>query len=377
MARALVSIAEEFGGSPLSDATRQELEWSCREVIEAMVQHNYSLGRIIELPEIRARLLLNAFLQREPQGGGRASRVKLQLMPPVNAPVELRERWTQLGFSAEELLVTRPSAQVGLQAGGPGHERASIHHPRGDRGAPPDQTYAYAVSLQSEHQGSYLERYRAGDCERVWTELVGMGEAVRRAAVLADAVAVARETMARCRSNIERLRERLLKLGYQFKEPAQAFVPPRKDVLQQIAGLESRVGPLPLSLCAWYEIVGSVDFRGSHPAWRVEYPDPLFVAPADYILEYDDENWWRGRYRVYIAPDPLHKEDVSGGPPCTIFLPNATVDAPVEQERHNTTFVDYLRTCFRWGGFLGWDESPPKIRPSDALSELSGGLQPI
>ena len=75
-------------------------------------------------------------------------------------------------------------------------------------------------------------------------------------------IAVARETMRRCRENVEELAERLRSMGYRFRNPDEAFVPPDADVLVQIAEIEERAGPLPLSLCAWYEIVGSVDFTG-------------------------------------------------------------------------------------------------------------------
>jgi len=377
MAKALKSIAEEFGGVTLSAVTRQDIEWSCREIVEVMVDYNHSLGNMIDLPEIHAHLMLNAFLQQEAQGGGRPSRVRLQLAPPATAPPDLKQRWMRLGLSAEALLVNRPSAPSGPQAGGPGHERVSIHRRQRVLGATPNQTYAYALSLQSKRQGQYLERYLAGDRNRVWAEFLELGETIRRETLLADATAVARETMRRCRTNVERLSERLLAVGYEFKNPDQALVSPSEKVFEQIADLEARVGPLPLSVCAWYEIVGSVDFTGSHPDWPDAYPDPLVVYPSDYILAYDEDNWYRGRYRLDMAPDPLHKENVSGGPPYAIWLPNAAVDAPFEDERHDTTFVNYLRICFQWGGFPGWEESSTRARPTQMLRDLAANLIPV
>ena len=145
--------------------------------------------------------------------------------------------------------------------------------------------------------------------------------------------------------------------------------------------MERRVGPLPLSLCAWYEIVGSVDFTGSHPDWPEDltggYPDPLFISPAGYALEYDEENWYREEYRLNIAPDAYHKEDVSGGPPYTIRVPDTAMDAPLVDESHETTFVDYLRICFRWGGFPGWSVLDEDERRRALLGELSAGLLAI
>src|SRR2546426_7149548 len=165
-------------------------------------------------------------------GGGRPSRVRLQLAPPATAPPDLKQRWMRLGLSAEALLVNRPSAPSGPQAIGPGHERVSIHRRQGVRRATPNQTYAYALSLQSKRQGQYLERYLAGDRNRVWAEFLELGETIRRETLLADATAVARETMRRCRTNIERLSERLLAVGYEFKNPDQALVSPSEKVLE-------------------------------------------------------------------------------------------------------------------------------------------------
>jgi len=61
-----------------------------------------------------------------------------------------------------------------------------------------------------------LERYVQGEHKRVWEELVAFGEEVRDEPLYTDAVAVARETMRRARSNIEALIPRLAAVGYQF-----------------------------------------------------------------------------------------------------------------------------------------------------------------
>jgi hypothetical protein len=217
-----------------------------------------------------------------------------------------------------------------------------------------------------------LDRYKAGECEQVWAELRALGSKVRDQPILADAVAVARETMRRCRVNIERLVSRLPGLGYEFQYPDEAFVPPDADadVLKQISDIESRVGTIPLSLCAWYEIVGSVNFMGQQTEWSEdtfgEYPDPMYVSPSNYILKYEEHNWYREHYQLQMAPDRYHKDDVSGGPPYTIVLPNPDIDAPFENEPNKTTFVNYLRICFRSGGFPGspWGELTKDLLPT-------------
>jgi hypothetical protein len=59
----------------------------------------------------------------------------------------------------------------------------------------------------------FVDRYAHGDRERVWEELVALGEQVRAEPLYSDALAVARETMRRVRHNIEQLIPRLATIG--------------------------------------------------------------------------------------------------------------------------------------------------------------------
>src|SRR5262249_986437 len=112
---------------------------------------------------------------------------------------------------------------------------------------------------------SYLERYRNGECEQVWAELLALGDQIREQPLYGEAQAVARETMTRARANIELLVPRLTSLGYRFAHPDRAFVPPDSESRLLVEEAEHRVGPLPLSLRTWCEVVGEVNFMGSHP----------------------------------------------------------------------------------------------------------------
>jgi hypothetical protein len=58
---------------------------------------------------------------------------------------------------------------------------------------------------------------------------------------------------------------------------------------------------------------------------------------------------------VTIAPDDLHKANTSGGEPCEISVPDLRADGELLNERHHLLFVDYLRLCFHFGGFPGYD----------------------
>jgi hypothetical protein len=237
---------------------------------------------------------------------------------------------------------------------------------------------------------SWTERYKAGDHVQVWTDMTAAGAWLRRSDQWDDAVAVARETMRRARGNVERLAQRLPQLGYEFSKPDHALVPPEQGIARRLDELEATIGSLPLSLRCWYEEVGLVNLMGRHPEWDYAYADPLVIeAPIDDVSEYqqweaDRGSEWDTRplFRVDVAPDYLHKANVSGGGPYALEVPCEAVDGLVLEEFHLTTFVNYLRICFRWGGFPGWERPDPGwARPSGAppaaLTELAAELLPI
>jgi hypothetical protein len=307
---------------------------------------------------------------------------------------------------------------------------------------------------------TYLERYQNGEYEAVWAELVALGEQVRQGPTLADAQAVARETMRRVRANVETLYGRLKAMGYEFQFPERAFLPPPPDIVTQMDAVERRFGPLPLSVRAWCELVGEVDFCGNYPRLayygrnalsdsmtrltgallpdigdilrdlmksggqrtpemterlqkaardmlnapditvrfqaagqkRADEPskpepvvsDPLVVMLVPDIFEEYHEIWldqMEGEadsgapFPVEIAPDIHHKSNFSGGGGYAFTVPSLLADVPLEDEWHDTTFVNYLRICFRWGGFPGLEdaEDPPR----DLIAQLTDGLLPI
>jgi hypothetical protein len=137
------------------------------------------------------------------------------------------------------------------------------------------------------------DRYVAGEHEKVWAELTGLGDQIRRDPYAADALAVAYETMTRARRNVEILVERLRRLRYAFS--GRPHEPPGRKVSNQIAQMEKLAGPLPLSLRAWYNVVGSVDFTGAQAALSARdgglSPDPLVVHPLEEML--DDCKAWK------------------------------------------------------------------------------------
>jgi hypothetical protein len=318
---------------------------------------------------------------------------------------------------------------------------------------------------------SYLERYRQGECEQVWAELLALGGQIREPRLYGEALSVAHEAMTRARANIELLVPRLTSLGYRFAHPDRVFVPAAEGFRHLVAQVERRAGPLPLSLRAWCDVVGEVNFMGSHPklSTYLQSPgaeecaqryrslfakhggtaattgetlrqgvdlsqrllkevieriktgqprspdleagvraskellaglqrpaasagpdvesDPLVVEPYFGDLEdnmdegEDDEDAGEagmegsGPFEVVIAPDPIHKTNQSGGGPYSIRFPDPAVDAPLLGDEDFGTFIEYLRACFRWGGFPGLRTSATP--PGEELAHLTQGLLPL
>src|SRR5688572_7089271 len=118
----------------------------------------------------------------------------------------------------------------------------------------------------------FLERYLNGEHVQVWAEMLALGAQIRQEPYYTDAKAVAQETMRRVKANIEMLVERLKKIGFQFEYPDHIVSPLPAEILQQIETFEREVGPLPISLKAFYEIVGSVCFIGNYPGLAFYHP---------------------------------------------------------------------------------------------------------
>lgn len=269
---------------------------------------------------------------------------------------------------------------------------------------------------------SYLERYKQGEYVEVWNELYTIGDSLVTSSKRNDAIAVAEETMKRVKQNIETLYQKLLDLDYRFVKPNKAYIQAKENDYDKIEQLSEFVGGIPLSLKAWFKIVGQVDFRGSHPELAGYYPtdwekdfnphsntksypyysDPIFMPALDDVLMQAEEiNDYRDSDDFDIEnmewmplPDWFHKAGVSGS---TYYfnLPEKAIDTRLIREPHDTTFVNYLRLAFQWGGFPGFHlhlddqfegwrskwkmqkEYPDYPIPYDLLKELSKDLLDI
>jgi hypothetical protein len=237
----------------------------------------------------------------------------------------------------------------------------------------------------------YLQRYLEGEFEQVWSDLQALGPAIWHEPHYSAACAVAAETMRRVRRNCELIVARLYGEGYIFGRYPDGsdgyygtggpLVTPTPETKAAHARVEARVGPLPLSLAAFWREVGSVDLVGMPPSWPALL-DPLVVYGPDAAIE-DIEAWdedWSDGYapagfEVGLAPDDLHKDNISGGPPYSVALPDPSADFKLLNERHGLLFVPYLRLAIlRWGGFPGLDGREVDFK---VLDVLVSGLEPF
>jgi len=270
---------------------------------------------------------------------------------------------------------------------------------------------------------SYLERYVGGEYEQVWDELLALGPVVRQEPLYSDAMAVALETMRRVRSTIEELIQRLLGIGFVFgydrhlmrmvqsirggitdwtdylgslawvRQQPPLFLPATlmEDQLAKmlryqlthdpdafrrewradptnppvmgdyLEELEQEYGPVPLSVRAWYEEVGAVNFFGYHPRWpSMADCDPLQVCTLDKQWRSRVEPTSDGSLIFFFAEESLLKAEVSGaGAPYAFTIPDASADAHLapwvpSPKDGELTFVQYLRwSLLEWAGFPG------------------------
>jgi hypothetical protein len=156
-----------------------------------------------------------------------------------------------------------------------------------------------------------------------------------------------------------------------------------QEIVQHIKTGQPRSAELQAGVRASREFLASFQ-RPAVPAGPDVESDPLVVEPYFGDLEEaldadqndeDEAEVEAGQFGVMIAPDATHKTGQSGGSPYIIDFPDPAVDAPLEGEEDYGTFVEYLRVCFRWGGFPGLRASAKP--PREELAYLTQGLMPL
>jgi hypothetical protein len=212
-----------------------------------------------------------------------------------------------------------------------------------------------------------LERYLAGEVIAVWDEVC------RRNDSSPDVESGADEMMRRVARNVDLIVERLDAAGWRWAYPDMRRRAADEEDAQAVAVIEEAVGRLPLALRACLSRVGEVWLCGSHPSWSPpayafdDLPgdpvmaDPLVLPSAKWMLEelrqWDDDEWCQPKrpWRFVLAPDELHKANISGGTH-DVLLPTADADPVIVgvNQRRGVSLVTYLRVSLGFGGFPGF-----------------------
>jgi hypothetical protein len=244
--------------------------------------------------------------------------------------------------------------------------------------------------------GDLVARYEAGDHRGVWSELGAVSHL--DGPWRAEAEQVAALTMERVRRNAESLAAALIARGWPVTMK-QALPGPARDVESRLTRLEQATGSAaPPALAAYWRIVGTIDLV-PRDTWNAPFPpgapERLTVADPLEICDLSDswfsvEEWQdeaeelhpelAGPLELAFAADYLHKANISGGAPYSVWLPHAGADPLVRDEEHHVSFTDYLRCAFAGKGFLRLHEEDEWLANGvtpDQLAELNGWLASV
>ena len=217
---------------------------------------------------------------------------------------------------------------------------------------------------------TWLTRYRDGERSRVWHELRQFGGTISDPDLVEEAQLVCDEMAHRARHNIDLIVKRLRNDGYRFhsnddaQTPELPLVQATSSAGEHADWLQQTFGPVPMTVLSWVRLVGDVWLVGTHPRWpESAAADPLVIElegsryPGATVRDYfasELEVWQEqageqpevDQFVLPVAPDRLHKQNVSGGPPYGIVLPDGCVDGLFVGET-TMPFVSYLNWVFR------------------------------
>ncbi len=197
---------------------------------------------------------------------------------------------------------------------------------------------------------SLYKVYLEGKHKQVWDELVAVeAEVLKDEALTRDAVLVARASMLRAKSNIETIVARLRQMGYRFAteslaelfgpamtNPSAVFAPPEANVHNLLQELENVVGPIPITLRSWFEIVGSVNLIGSHSTLSPRggaASDPLVVmSPREILAELADGS--TKPFSLPLFPSAQAKAGIAEGLICCVKA-TKSLDAQFDAGRNS------------------------------------------
>lgn len=266
--------------------------------------------------------------------------------------------------------------------------------------------------IVNNRKPSLYRKYIDGKIESVWQELTILNQTPSQLDDLTwnDISKLLTETMRRSRENIDIIISALKEVDYQFMDLGSAgweekrkssqlpvYSSPIHDECEQkfslLRGVNGEQGYLPLSFIKFIEEVGSVNFIGYFPDWveKENFPllDPLMVFPIEELISYH-------KYLTSIDGERLHsksgsylqfsydedaKEGSSGsglGYGIKIYS-QPQIEGVLTNYGYTIDFVNYLRLCFKWGGFpnLEWFQDSIDPRFKSLIKGVSKQLIPM
>jgi hypothetical protein len=242
-----------------------------------------------------------------------------------------------------------------------------------------------------------LDRYESGEFEGVWREIRSyprIDDALR-----AEVLGVAEATMRRVAQNADLLAGRLRARGWTALSADYSGLRTKPSPTDEVIFariVEISGAPIPTTLLAFWNCVGGINWVWDYSCGRaapnlgvtlpMDEMDPLCVDPPGVIAylfqEWNEEKVLPGfdplePFSIDLAPDYLHKANISGGMPYAILVPFLGADPPFAHEKHKLPFVDYLRLAFRWVGFPGLEDHAQRIDVQRFVAEFGEGLQPF
>jgi hypothetical protein len=242
--------------------------------------------------------------------------------------------------------------------------------------------------------GSLLQRYQSGELEQVWREIRAHERIA--GAFRDEVIEVAEAAMRRVALNADLLTERLQTIGWRslYQGLRTPPLPGDQSVLTRIEEISE--APLPPTLLAFWRVVGGINWVWDYNA-PVAQPDLGFDLPpeehdalcidAPGVVSHQFKEWVGEKemydpdlvhpFRVELAPDYLHKANISGGAPYCIEVPFSGADPLLADEGHLLPFLDYLRLAFRWAGFPGLERHAQRRDVQEFVARFGSGLVPF
>jgi hypothetical protein len=299
-------------------------------------------------------------------------------------------RWLNLCVGIRDHEILGGQARVVLKYADPAVTGPVLDAARAERVAQP------RPACPPLRAGDLVARYENGDHQGVWNDVAAVAhlDGLWRA----EAEQVAAVTMERVRRNAECLTTALIARGWPVSLE-QALPGPAPDVEDRLKELEQLTGSAaPPALAAYWRIVGMIDLV-PRDTWDAPFPPgvPERLTLADPLEIGDLSNGWysvdewqaeaeelhpelAGPLEFDIAADYLHKANISGGAPYSVWLSNVGADPLVRHEKHGLAFTDYLRRAFKGKGFLRLDEQDEWLTygfTHDQLAELTRWLASV